>query len=323
MDGQHSEALVIGAGMAGLACATRLAAEGMEVRVLDKGRGPGGRMAARRVEIAGETVSFDHGAQYFTARDPAFRAAVAQWEQDDVVARWPAAGEDAWVGVPGMNAPLKAMAERLDVRWNTRVHAISFERGRWQVDTPEGRFTAVALFIAVPAEQAFELVRGIAPVYAARIAQVTSEPCWAVMAAFDAPLDIASDTLRAPGAAISWAARNSAKPGRSGTECWVLHASPDRSHEIIDMPADEAASVLLGDFFRQTGAAPRTPIHLAAHRWLYALPRVQPGEPFLYDDDMSLGLVGDYFHSPRVEGAWVSGHALAKAVLQERVASTS
>lgn len=313
MDQDDFLTIVVGAGMAGLACATRLAQNGDRVIVFDKGRGPGGRMATRRAEIAGQPVSFDHGAQYFTARDPAFRAVVEQWERDGVVARWPAAGEDAWVGVPGMNAPLKAMAERLDVRWNTRVHAIAFERNRWQVDTPEGRFSAVALFIAVPAEQAFELVRGIAPAYAARIAKVTSEPCWAVMAAFDAPLDIASDTLRATGegAAISWAARNSAKPGRSGRECWVLHASAQRSREIIDVPADKAAEALLGDFFRQTGTAPRVPSHLAAHRWLYALPHAQPGEPFLYDYDVCLGLVGDYFHSPRVEGAWLSGHGLA------------
>jgi predicted NAD/FAD-dependent oxidoreductase len=311
MDEDSYLTIVIGAGMAGLACATRLAANGDKVIVFDKGRGPGGRMATRRVEIAGEQVTFDHGAQYFTARDPAFRAAVAKWERDGVVARWPAAGEDAWVGVPGMNAPLKAMAEGLDVRWNTRVHAVSFERNRWQVDTPEGRFTAVALFIAVPAEQAFELVRGIAPVYAAKIAKVTSDPCWAVMAAFDAPLEIASDVVRAPGADISWAARNSAKPGRSGTECWVIHASPERSRVIIDSPADEAAALLLDDFFRQTGTTPRAPIHLAAHRWLYALPRVQRGAPFLYDFDVLLGIVGDYQHSPRVEGAWLSGHLLA------------
>jgi len=311
MDKDEFLTIVIGAGMAGLACATRLAEAGDKVIVFDKGRGPGGRMATRRVEIAGEAVSFDHGAQYFTARDPAFRTAVARWEQDGVVARWPAAGEDAWVGVPGMNAPLKAMAERLDVRWNTRVHAISFEHNRWQVDTPAGRFTAVAVFVAVPAEQAHELVRGISPAYAAQVAKVTSEPCWSVMAAFDAPLAIAADTLRAPGADISWAARNSAKPGRSGTECWVLHASPERSRAIIDLPPDEAASALLGDFFRQTGAAPCAPIHLAAHRWLYALPRVQASQPYFYDYDICFGLVGDYWHSPRVEGAWLSGHTLA------------
>lgn len=115
MDG-HTDFLIIGGGMAGLSAATALAETGARIVVLDKGRGPGGRMAARRVEIAGEQVSFDHGAQYFTARDPAFREAVAAWEAAGVAARWPAAGADAWVGTPGMNACIKHLAAGLDVR---------------------------------------------------------------------------------------------------------------------------------------------------------------------------------------------------------------
>jgi predicted NAD/FAD-dependent oxidoreductase len=215
-----------------------------------------------------------------------------------------------------MNAPIKAMAKGLDVRWNTRALALSFAGNRWHVETSEGRFKSITLMVAVPAEQARELIQPIAPVYAKQIAKVTSEPCWAVMAAFDAPLDIAADALRAPGAAIAWAARNSAKPGRrSGTECWVLHASPKRSRAIIDLPADEAASVLIGDFFRQTGTAPREPIHLAAHRWLYAMPHARAGAPFLFDFEVGFGIAGDYLHSPRVEGAWLSGRALAEALI--------
>ena len=118
MDGHHSDFLVIGAGMAGLACAAALARSGARVTVLDKGRGPGGRMAARRVEIGGETVSFDHGAQYFTVRDPAFRETVAAWEQAGVAARWPAAGVEAWVGVPGMRTSISGVttASALTVR---------------------------------------------------------------------------------------------------------------------------------------------------------------------------------------------------------------
>ncbi|MEO9491375.1 MAG: FAD-dependent oxidoreductase, partial [Marinomonas sp.] len=48
---------VVGAGMAGLTCANELAKAGFAPVLFDKGRGPGGRMAARRAEVAGETVS--------------------------------------------------------------------------------------------------------------------------------------------------------------------------------------------------------------------------------------------------------------------------
>lgn len=325
MDG-HSDFLIIGGGMAGLSAATGLADTCARVTVLDKGRGPGGRMAARRVEIAGEPVSFDHGAQYFTARDPAFRAVVAGWEAAGVAARWTAAGADAWVGTPGMNACVKHMAASLEVRWNTRAERLRRDGALWRVEAGEDVFTAATVLVAVPAEQAAVLLAEAAPEFAARAAAVASAPCWAVMAAFAGPLPLA-DTFRSDSGPISWAARNSAKPGRSGAETWVIHASPARSRELVDLPKDEVAATLLADFFTATDTPPAVPQHLDAHRWLYAQPKaraqVQEGEGPRFDPALQIGIAGDWLHSPRVEGAWLSGRALAHAVLQERLASTS
>ena len=75
---------VIGAGIAGLSCARALAASGVHVTVFDKSRGSGGRMSTRR----GEGWACDHGAQYFTARDPLFQAELARWQAAGVAARW-------------------------------------------------------------------------------------------------------------------------------------------------------------------------------------------------------------------------------------------
>lgn len=322
MDG-HCDILIIGAGMAGLAAAGALAPTGQRIIVLDKGRGPGGRMATRRVEIAGEQVGFDHGAQYFTARDPAFRAEVARWEQAGVAARWPAAGEDAWVGTPGMNACIKALAADIDVRWNVRAERLFRADAVWRIEAGEAVFSAATVLVAVPAEQAAVLLADAAPNLAALAASVTSAPCWAVMAGFDLPLAYGPDTFRSQDAPVSWAARNSAKPGRSGAESWVIHASPARSRALVDLPKDEVAHMLLADFFAATGTAPMAPRHLDAHRWLYALPQALTGEGARFDRELGIGIAGDYLHSPRVEGAWLSGRVLAQALCQERLASTS
>lgn len=320
---EHIDMLIIGGGMAGLAAAVALAATGQRLIVLDKGRGPGGRMAARRVEIGGAAVSFDHGAQYFTARDPGFQAAVAEWEAAGVAARWPAAGDDAWVGTPGMNGPVRAMAELLDVRWGVRADTLVRTATGWRIAAGEQAFFATTVLIAVPAEQAAVLLADVAPKFAGLTGGVQSAPCWAVMAAFAAPLPTSCDTFRSASGPVSWAARNSAKPRRSGVETWVIHASPARSRAVLDWPKEQAAAALLADFFAAIGTAPVTPAHCDAHRWLYALPQALAGETARFDPALSLGIAGDYLHSPRVEGAWLSGRALAEAVLQERVASTS
>ncbi|MEM7702979.1 MAG: FAD-dependent oxidoreductase [Pseudomonadota bacterium] len=324
MDGPHTDIAIIGAGMAGLACATKLKAAGREVRVFDKGRGPGGRMAARRTEIAGETVRFDHGAQYFTARDPGFVEAVKGWEGQGAVARWEAASkredDPAYVGAPGMNGPIKAMADHIGgVLWSRRVERLFHDEDQWRLTTTEGDvYTANTVLVAIPAEQASDLLQDASPAFAEIAASVTSAPCWAVMAGFEERLPIVCDTLRDSTKRISWAARNSAKPGRTGAENWVLHASSSSSRRIIDRPKEEAAQILLAEFFTQTGTQPVEPIHLVAHRWLYAQPESLKGDPARFDVEARIGLAGDYLHSPRVEGAWVSGAALAGLVLGDR-----
>ncbi len=150
---------IIGAGMAGLTCSQRLSAVGHKVQLFDKGRGPGGRMSARRAELDGETLHFDHGAQYFTARDERFVRQVEDWEADDIVARWPEAKENAWVGVPAMNAPIKAMAAETDVTFGVRIEGIRAVGTGWKLlgeGAPGTIFDAV--ISAVPAEQVAPLL---------------------------------------------------------------------------------------------------------------------------------------------------------------------
>ena len=64
---------IIGAGMAGIACARTLMQAGHRVTVFEKSRGTSGRMSTRATSFG----NFDHGAQYFTVRDDRFAQALA------------------------------------------------------------------------------------------------------------------------------------------------------------------------------------------------------------------------------------------------------
>ncbi|MEO0944486.1 MAG: FAD-dependent oxidoreductase, partial [Pseudomonadota bacterium] len=81
-----TDIVIIGAGMAGIACARSLRAAGVPVRLIDKGRGIGGRVATRRAEVADALVTFDHGAQYLDQSEAAAQiaalvpGAVDHWE---------------------------------------------------------------------------------------------------------------------------------------------------------------------------------------------------------------------------------------------------
>ncbi len=306
---------IVGSGLSGLACADQLVAAGHRVRLFDKARGPGGRMSTRRAETAAGQVSFDHGAQYFTARDPAFRAAVDGWHEIGAAAPWPAAGAEAWVGVPAMNAPAKLLAARHDVTWSTPVEALVAQQDGWQLqsdqETIDGSHDAVVL--AMPAEQAAALLAPCNAGFRAIAEQTVSAPCWTLMLAFDEPLDTDRLTIR-DDAVIGWAARNSDKPGRTGPDAWVIQASPAWSLDHLESSQADVVRALSARFAGLLGITLADPLIATAHRWRFARSG-RTGHHALYDEDRQLGVCGDWLIGPRVECAWLSGVALARMIM--------
>ncbi len=304
---------IVGAGIAGLSCAEALQAGGHGVSLFDKGRGAGGRMATRRVETALGEVAFDHGAQYFTTRDPDFAVKVKQWEASGIVAPWPGAGDDAWVGTPGMSAVVKAIAEPLAVRWNSRVDALRRVDGAWFVD-PVAPDPFDAVIVAIPAEQAAPLLVAHDPPMAAMAQACPSAPCWTAMVAFADRIPIARDIVRDSGI-IGWAARNTAKPGRRGTEAWVIQATAAWSGDHLEDDEGAVVDALLAALGAQATQPLPEPILRIGHRWRYA--RVSPTHHgVLWNERTRIGAVGDWLIAPRIESAWLSGRILADRILR-------
>ena len=182
---------VIGAGLAGLACARRLAEAGVHARVFEAQRAPGGRLATRRFA----TASFDHGAQFLTAVDAGFVRVLEAAEAAGAAGRWQPHWPDRerpgdlWVGVPAMNSLPRFLAQDLDVEYGARIVRIEHGRRGWALLDDRGLahtdFTAVALALPAPAAAALAGPRTPA---VARARAVPMAPCWAVLVAFDAAL---------------------------------------------------------------------------------------------------------------------------------------
>ena len=307
---------IVGAGLAGLACAESLASQSHDVMLFDKGRGPGGRMSSRRIPTAVGEANFDHGAQYFTVRESAFRRRVDAWISEGTVAIWPSAGSKAYVGVPTMNAPVRQMANIQSVRWTTLVTRVERRGHGWQLVFEKDAAICVDLVIvATPAEQASALLESVAPELAARARTVPSEPCWTVMVAFSQAIAVAQDCWRSEGI-IGWAARNNSKPGRTGPESWVLQASPHWSRAHIEEDPQWVAATLKDALSSLLGVALPISIGESIHRWRFARSGTE-GSGAIFDSVRRLGVCGDWLIGPRVEAAWLSGTELAQQIVAD------
>ncbi|MEM1086184.1 MAG: FAD-dependent oxidoreductase [Pseudomonadota bacterium] len=322
---------IIGAGMAGLTAAQNLKRFGVDVFLFDKGRGPGGRMSTRRAELDGSMVRFDHGAQYISPKSEAFEAEVKRWIKAGVAAEWSGRlvtirsdgsveereSKLAYVGTPGMNDIIRFLARDQTVEWGKRVSKVSHE-AKWCLHFEDGN--ALGNFdhvvIAVPAEQVADILDGLAPEIS-KAAQITeSDPCWTVMASFPDRLNVDWDGAVIEDGPISWAARNSSKPGRGEIETWVLQASAKWSAEHLEDEKESVSKKIL-DAFKVFCGVGKLDLCMA-HRWRYSQIKPRQTPSFYFDRDLSISACGDWCSGPKIEDAWSSGKELAKVILSSK-----
>ncbi len=308
---------VVGAGIAGLACARRLMEAGRAVTLFDKGRRPGGRLASRR---AGG-FRFEHGTPYVEAIEPAFRAALVPPHA------LPWSGPDRWSGVPGMSAIAQSLVPHgAEMHAMRHVAFLHHDAAGWTVrhrdaaETAPGLVAAEggvvsapfdAVVLAIPAPQAAGLLRGMGHGFAGAVADVTMDPCWTVMPGFAAPQ---SGLPPGPAGMFRWLSQDSARPGHAAApDSWTGHASMAWSRLHLETPAEQVLALLCHAFAEATGIAAE-PAHASVHRWRYATVAAPLGAPCLAGPDR-LALCGDWCTGPGTDAAFRSGVAAAERLL--------
>ena len=317
------DVVVVGAGLAGVACAQELRKAGLTVRVLDRGHRPGGRMASRRLWER----PTDLGASYLTVTDPEFGSVVDDWSARGLAAPWTdtfcVLGEDGprttsgptrWGAARGLRSLVEDLAAGLDV-----------EKAEL-TDLADVRRVASAIVLAMPDPQARRLC-GDHPV----VDDLTREwePVLALAARWDRRTwDDVSPTGRFDGAfvnddpAIGWVADDGRRRGDEAPVL-VVHSTPELAARHLSDPT-AAAPELVTAVRRLMSLGEPTDVHV--HRWTFARPVGQreasyalvegPGGP--------IGTCGDgWGPTPKVETAWLSGTRLGRALVERFSADAS
>lgn len=327
------EVVVVGAGLAGLACASALAAAGRRPLVVDKGRGVGGRCATRRVH----DQAVDHGVAFFHGDDPEFLAALAAvpatalhgWPRQ-VVGRGPPCQPEAFTRghtrlafVEGATALPKALARGLSLRLETRIAAIEASDGELVLRLEHGPSLRTRdLVLTPPAAQTLALLPAGAELASARalLELVPAQPCITLMLGYpgDGPRP-EFDVCYPEASPLQMIVHDSAKRAAPRQLVLVVQATRVWSRAHLDEEASSWQATLLAEVARLVGPWAREPVWLESHRWRYA----HAGSPVMAAPMLvalphgnRIGLTGEAFCAGAgVQGAYLAGLALARRML--------
>jgi predicted NAD/FAD-dependent oxidoreductase len=332
------DVVIIGAGIAGLTCAKHLHKRGLEVLVLDKGKGVGGRVATRR--IGDPPIAVDHGCQYLTADTDGFHRLLKDFLAQGIVTEWTRslhtldatglhldpldAHRPRYICPQGMSSFAKALAQGLDVRLGIPVRGLE-PGSQWRIHSPEGEWFARSVVVALPAPQILPLLQPWIqeyPNFASLLESATYAPCLSVMAGYGPQVLPEWRGIRCIGDPdLAWIALDSSKrPNPQSSPVLVIQSTAEMASQYGDAEAEalnQAAERLLRKVGQRLEGWMGSPQWFQIQRWRYAFAQETVGVTSL-STALPLPLVcaGDWCAGSRVEGAWLSGREAAEQVMQ-------
>ncbi len=332
------DVVIIGAGLAGLVCAQQLKHSGLNVSIVEKSGGVGGRMATRRLQ--GTWV--DHGAQYITVRSDGFGRFIHKLQEAGIVQQWtrsvhrltpdglfpPSADEmyPRYTCPTGMTSIAKHLAADQKVTSNTRIVSANLQDRKWRLTTEDrGQIVADAIVSTMPAPQflpVFEAVLAPAPAFLKAVKSVKFSPNITIMAGYPKGTPVSTEwkAIRCVDDPIlSWVSHDSTKHPQEITQpIFVLQSTREFARKTLEeinlekagQPLLNQASQLLATWFSK-------PEWWQVHRWRYALVEEALGVACLSTEvPLPLVCAGDWCAGSNLEGAYQSGLAAAAALLE-------
>jgi renalase len=329
--------IVIGGGISGVACARRLHAAGRPVRLLERERRLGGRLAVRNEQVNGRVHPVDIGAPYFTVTELRFAALATELESAGLVRTWTdtftlaglngrtgdTTGPQRWSSTHGLPAVVEALAdEGLDVQLEVEATRVEYDESTG-LPSVNGE-PAAAVVLAMPDPQAARLLPAdLADRLGVR--ERTWSPVFTVWAGWPRRWWQAFDGIFvADSAVLSWVADSGRSRG-DGAAVLVAHTTPEFAARHFAGSFDPASVIesVLAELRHVIGGPVPPPEWERVHHWSLASARETHPEPFRLLTDRPIGICGDAWGPrSRVEQAWSSGDGLAGELIRRLTVSS-
>ncbi|MCS6958492.1 MAG: FAD-dependent oxidoreductase [Pseudanabaenaceae cyanobacterium SKYGB_i_bin29] len=332
------EVVIVGAGMAGLACGVRLRQAGISATILEKSAGVGGRVATRRAQ----GTWLDHGLPCVTrGTDPRYNAWVESLISRGILQRWTDRRfllsvhglanqqEDSpfFASPQGITAIAKDLAQDQKIHLNTKVKEIKVNNDRWQLFTDKGEFWADVLVMTPPAPQSHDLLAyalSFHPEVLSSLATAVYQSTITLLCGYHSQRLLPSDweILECRDhQVIQYLYYNSTKQATPPYPSLVIHSTPDfaLAHQgAADL--GKVGELMLEELGHLLTSQMAKPDWWQVHRWRYSRVKQALEVPSLASyRPLPLFLAGDWLAGQGIESAFLSGIHAAEEIISARI----
>ncbi len=295
-----------------------------DVLIFDKSRGPGGRSSTRRVEHVGV---FDHGLQFICPKKKEFKlflkqhltSFVKEWDGEFILFEDKKKIEKKkYIGKSGNNDFVKKLISS-NVHYQKELLSIEKKDKKWLLEFKDNsKQECEKLILTIPLEQCKKI---ILPLNLDLKVIGSMEPNLTAMIAFDKSLGISANGYRfEKNSILGWAANESSKirsENNSNLELWTLQSSlffAQKKFQDYRSNKEVVMNLMVGEFLNLFNIKNTKIVHKDIHGWLYAFKKENFSHKFYWNEEINLGICGDWMCGSKAEDAWSSASALSDQI---------
>jgi renalase len=295
------------------------------ILIFDKGKGPGGRSSTRRITNVG---IFDHGLQFINSENKEFLnflkknlfSWIKEWKGDfiDFDKNQKLTNDIRYIGINGNNDFVKQLI-CVNTNYQKELCKITKKFGKWILEFKDGALeVADILILTIPAEQCKNLIK-----YAKIDIKLKGcmEPNLTTMVAFDKNLKISGSGFKfKKNSVLGWVANESSKlreANNPNLELWTLQSSlifAQKNIQEYRLKKEQIMNLMINEFMNIFNIKNINIVHKDIHGWLYAYKLEKFENNFFWNQEINLGICGDWMCGSTAESAWRSAKGLADQI---------
>jgi len=318
-----NKTVIIGSGFSS-AVLTRALDQNSNILIFDKSRGPGGRSSTRRVENVG---FFDHGLQFISPKTKEFDFFVNKY-LDSFIKEWKGdfrlfeenktMDKKKYIGKLGNNDFVKNLIAS-EVNYLKELFSVERLGNKWILQFKDKSIQECKkLIMTIPLEQCQKVTSSL---NLNLNFEGSMEPNLTTMIGFKKPLGLTSCGIKfQKNSILGWAANESSKlriGNNDNLELWTLQSSIDFAKKYCHIYRDkkeEVMELMIQEFVSLLKIQNAEVTHKDIHGWLYASKNKDFSEKFYWNNEIKLGICGDWMCGSQAEDAWFSATLLANQI---------